>query len=86
MTSCCFTSRWEATLYPRFANLTFEKASRMLGSKGGWPRENPPEERRVETAENIPDTFDARQQWPGAIHAIRNQVCDVLIKTPPPGI
>ncbi|XP_031571473.1 cathepsin B-like [Actinia tenebrosa] len=64
---------WEATIYPQFANLTLEKASLMLGSKGGWPRENPPQERRVEIVENIPDTFDSRQRWPGSIRPIRNQ-------------
>ncbi|KAK3750704.1 hypothetical protein QZH41_005744 [Actinostola sp. cb2023] len=64
---------WQATLYPRFINISFEKAALMLGSNGAWPRENPPPERHVESAKDIPANFDARQQWPGSIHAIRNQ-------------
>ncbi|XP_001630185.2 cathepsin B-like cysteine proteinase 4 isoform X1 [Nematostella vectensis] len=64
---------WEATLYPQFENLTFESAKSMLGSRGAWPEGSLPPEIEVRVAENIPENFDARKQWPGSIHPIRNQ-------------
>ncbi|KXJ22227.1 cathepsin B [Exaiptasia diaphana] len=64
---------WQAKIYPRFQKMTFEQAEMMLGSNGGWPRDNPPPVHRVQPADNIPTNFDAREQWPGSIHPIRNQ-------------
>ena len=66
--------RWQATLYPRFADMDLTAAKRMLGSYGAWPKDEPPKMVETAMAEDIPVEFDSRQKWPGSIHEIRNQV------------
>lgn len=50
------------------------KATQMLGSYGAWPKDSPPKVFKQDIANDIPESFDARQKWPGSIHSIRNQV------------
>lgn len=58
-------------MYPQFAEMTVEDAKKWLGAiLHGQPMEKVVD--KVTT--NIPDSFDARGQWPGSIHPIRNQV------------
>ena len=66
--------RWEATVYRQFAGMDWVDAKQLLGSYGAWPKDSPPKVFKQDVASDIPDSFDARQKWPGSIHAIRNQV------------
>ncbi|KAL9953073.1 hypothetical protein ACROYT_G040428 [Oculina patagonica] len=64
---------WEATVYKQFAGMDWVQAKQMLGSYGAWPKESPPKVFKQDIANDIPEFFDAREKWPGSIHAIRNQ-------------
>lgn len=66
--------RWEATVYKQFAGMDWADAKQMLGSYSAWPKDSPPKVFKQDVATDIPDSFDAREKWPGSIHAIRNQV------------
>ena len=66
--------RWEATVYKQFAGMDWADAKQMLGTYGPWPEDSPPKVFEQDVASDIPDTFDARQKWPGSIHDIRDQV------------
>jgi cathepsin B len=63
---------WEASLNNKFASWTVGDVKRILGTKLDNPlmAEIP---RVTVEAEAIPAAFDARTQWPGAVHPIRNQ-------------
>jgi len=63
---------WEASLNNKFASWTLGDAKKILGSRldDVFIFQAP----RVEVeATAIPAAFDSRTQWPGCIHAIRNQ-------------
>ena len=70
----CSMYRWEATVYRQFAGMDWADAKQLLGSYGAWPKDSPPKVFKQDVASDIPDSFDARQKWPGSIHDIRNQV------------
>jgi len=60
---------WIAALNDRFAGVSVEEAKKLMGTilrKNNLPRKT------YEDA-SVPDTFDARTQWPNCIHPIRNQ-------------
>jgi len=65
-------AEWEATLNNQFASWTLGDAKKMLGARldDVFIAQAP----RVETVvEAVPASFDSRTQWPGCVHAIRNQ-------------
>lgn len=61
---------WTADHNERFEGHSIKQAKKLMGTKVGVL---PPTEPVVLHAANIPDSFDARTQWPGCVHAIRNQ-------------
>jgi len=63
---------WEASMNNKFADWKVRDAKRILGTKLDAKFHNVKTVAHV--AEAIPDSFDARTQWPnGQIHPIRNQ-------------
>jgi len=64
-------AQWEATLDNKFASWTLGDAKKILGARLDdiFIAEAPV----VDAVTAVPANFDARQQWPGAIHPIRNQ-------------
>lgn len=73
-------NRWEATVYRQFAGMDWADVKHMLGSYGAWPKDSPPKVLKKDVASDIPDSFDARQKWPGSIHDIRDQVTFTLVR------
>lgn len=62
-------STWVAGPNDRFAGVTLQEASRLLGARR-VPSRLP---RKVHAPRAIPESFDARTQWPNCIHPIRDQ-------------
>ncbi|KAL0244511.1 hypothetical protein GEMRC1_008595 [Eukaryota sp. GEM-RC1] len=64
------TSTWVAGVNPRFVGMTHEEMRSLLGLKLDFI--NLP--KKVEENDNLPDTFDVREQWPGCpSYSIRDQ-------------
>lgn len=67
-------AEWEATLNNQFASWTLGDAKKIMGARlddvfiAAAPRVVAPPHFGNDT-----DTFDSRTQWPGCVHAIRNQ-------------
>jgi cathepsin B len=64
---------WEASLNNQFASWTLGDAKKILGSRldDVFRAQAPLVDLELEA---LPAAFDARTQWPGAIHPIRNQL------------
>src|SRR3989338_6085040 len=67
------THGWEATEYPRFANMTISQLRDSLFGVQFLP--NDPDSPRIEGEPRItlPTTFDARSTWANCVPAIRDQ-------------
>jgi len=63
-------ARWKAGLNSRFADLTVDQVAGSLGTHLHGPR---PTEMASSVANDIPESFDSREKWPGCIGAIRDQ-------------
>lgn len=63
--------RWVAGRNKRFEGVSLAEAQRLLGAKLG-PRK-PAVAVDLPAGISIPAAFDARTQWPGAIHPVRDQ-------------
>ncbi|KAL0210987.1 hypothetical protein P9112_009285 [Eukaryota sp. TZLM1-RC] len=64
------TARWVAGFNPRFAGMTAEERRSLLGTRIEFL--NLP--KKVEVSNDLPESFDVRQQWPGCpSYAIRDQ-------------
>ena len=62
---------WKAGINPRFANKTKEELKAMLMPVGRRPATM----KHLESVplREIPDSFDARTEWPGAVGPVRDQ-------------
>jgi cathepsin B len=65
-------AEWEATLDSKFSSWTLGDAKTILGMRldDVFRAEAPVVDLELES---IPSSFDARTQWPGAVHPIRDQ-------------
>ncbi len=71
---------WKAGINEKFIGMTEDEVKAMLGLHINTEQEAraaqiamPNPHAFEERMSAIPDTFDARQQWPNCIHPIRNQ-------------
>ena len=69
--------RWKAGINERFLNVTVGEARSLAGLLEDIPKQplSPPP---VHPQIHLPISFDARAQWPHAIHPIRDQVCMLI--------
>eukprot|EP01027_Heterolobosea_sp_BB2_P020372 GEZU01029069.1.p1 GENE.GEZU01029069.1~~GEZU01029069.1.p1 ORF type:complete len:324 (+),score=120.08 GEZU01029069.1:250-1221(+) len=68
-------STWKAARNKRFEGMTIEEAHSLLATKN-IPFDSKIVRRRVDAivgAKPIPSSFDARKEWPGCVHPIRDQ-------------
>jgi len=61
---------WTAGRNPRFEGITMDEARQLLGAV---PFPAPSHKVDRIPVGDVPDTFDARKQWPSCIHVIRDQ-------------
>jgi len=61
---------WKAAHNARFDGMTVREAQKLLGLN---MERKPDVAGHIEITNPIPDTFDARQQWPNCVHPIRDQ-------------
>jgi len=61
---------WKAARNVRFDGLTIREAQKLLGVKLEKTTDVP---NVVSISNDLPETFDARQQWPNCVHVIRDQ-------------
>lgn len=65
---------WVAAPNERFKGVTLKHAASMLGSRSGPEKPSVAKSSVEDTFEFVPPVnFDSRTQWPGCIHAIRDQ-------------
>lgn len=70
-------NRWKAGFNEQFRNMTIRDARCLVGTFLDSPDVSIPPKSPFPTVD-LPETFDARDQWPNAIHPIRNQVGTAL--------
>jgi cathepsin B len=67
-------SGWEAAASPRFDGMTLGDVKKMMGTHPGKALAGEPlPQSHYDEITDVPDSFDARTQWPGLILPIRNQ-------------
>jgi len=66
-------SAWKAGHNKRFQGLKVKDVKKLCGTFLPTPEELRLEERQVDIAAALPDSFDSRTQWPDCIGAIRDQ-------------
>jgi cathepsin B len=68
-------SSWKAEMSPRFSGVTKRQALRMLGVRApaSVGKDISCPVNTSITAQGLPDSFDARTQWPEYIHPVRDQ-------------
>jgi cathepsin B len=65
--------KWRADFSKQFYNMTIREARRLTGTFVDLPDDALPR-KSFDARVDLPDVFDARKQWPNAIHPIRNQL------------
>ncbi|CDW79985.1 UNKNOWN [Stylonychia lemnae] len=57
----------------RFANYTDQQLQSLLGTVLHTPQTLPQNVPRVQPLKDLPSSFDSRTEWPGCVHAIKDQ-------------
>ena len=69
------STSWKAGINKRFEGLSEQAIRRQMGVISGGPLDMPLPEKDITVPKDLPDTFDARTQWPKCpiIQEIRDQ-------------